>query len=174
MADAVEPDYIDETIAIIHAASEAREGPGRPLSLTSTKLRRLFAALERGNFREHACAYARIPYSTFRDWISAGEDDETHSTPQWGFYQAVQLAEALWTDAMVGRVNTAAEAHPRFYMAAIIALSRRQRNHWAEQTHAPSQNEVSVAIGIQVQVQQQTALPAVEVSARQLPAGETE
>jgi hypothetical protein len=125
-----EPDYVEVVIAAI-ARHEAQRSTGRPTALTPRKLRKLFDALERGNFREPACARAGIAYRTFRNWMEAGSQDEDQETPQGLFAAAVEHAEAVWEDKALTRVNDAAE-NPRNWMAGVIMLSRRHRERWAE------------------------------------------
>lgn len=156
-----EPDYIEHAIQIIEAHHNERTN-GRPSVMTAPRLRKLFSALERGNFRETACAYARIGWTTFKTWMLEGEDDEDATTAYGVFRAAVEFAESIPEMAASDRIQAAGKANPRFYMADVIWLSRARRKHWSDQQHAQPQINVAVAFGVQGQP---PAPPAITVSA---------
>lgn len=154
-------------------AHEAERVMGRPSALTPPKVRKFLEALERGNFRMPASAYAGLSYRTVRSWLEQGEKDDSGESIYADFLQAVEQAEAQWESAMVGTVTNAAKADSRFWMAGMLGLSRRHRERWAERTadelrqaQTPS---IQVVIGIAPPGTPSNALPST-VTVTELPA----
>ncbi len=97
---------------------------GRPTSLTPEVGAKICALLQRGNFRETACAAAGVDARTMRNWLKRGAKGEE---PFREFADALDLAEGEAEDALIVRINNGALDD---WKAAAWLLERRGSKRW--------------------------------------------
>lgn len=112
--------------------SEKKNLVGRPTKFHLVK-DKIIETIRRGNYYEPACKAAGIDYSTFRDWIKKGKEDQKGLFFQ--FSKEVQKAEA---EAELEIVQIWKDQMPQNWQAAKEFLARRHPKSWA------SQNKVDV------------------------------
>lgn len=98
---------------------------GRPSKFHLVK-DKVIEAIRKGNYYEPACKAAGIDYSTFRDWLKKGEEDQ--KGPFFQFSQEVQKAEA---EAELEIVQMWKDQMPQSWQAARDFLARRNPERWA-------------------------------------------
>jgi hypothetical protein len=98
---------------------------GRPTKLTPAVQQRLVQAVADGNYREAACAYAGIGWSTFSRWMQRGE--AARSGPFRELWEAIQEAEAEAEFRVVGQWQ---QQIPENWQAARDFLARRYPERW--------------------------------------------
>lgn len=127
-------------------------GKGRPIGpakLTSKVLKRICAALRRGNTRENSAELSGISPGTFFGWVrKAKEGDELYID----FFEAVKKAEAQAEDDRVARIAKAAKGSknkPGSWQADAWWLERRRYRRW----HKRESMEVTGKDGQPVQIE---------------------
>ena len=88
----LEPNGVDEE-STGAATSPPPAKRGRPSKFTPERTEKVLHALRAGNYRETACRYAGISYTTFRKWLMTAEQPD--APPEYiEFAEAVEKAEA--------------------------------------------------------------------------------
>jgi hypothetical protein len=98
---------------------------GRPSKLTPRVLKKLTETLRSGAYRETACLYAGIDYSTFRRWEIKGEGAKIGKFRE--FCEAIKKAEA---DAEVHDLELISKAAENQWQAAAWKLERKYPAKW--------------------------------------------
>lgn len=115
----------------------------RPSKLAEAK-DLIVQALEVGNTREGACAYAGVGVSTFYSWLERAEADQEQDaqSEHRELLEAVTRAEGLAEQTLVAEIRKSAtgfvdpvtrKREGKDWRAAAWLLERRYRDRWAEQ-----------------------------------------
>ena len=114
-----------------------RARTGRPTKLTPETQARIVDAIRDGMTYETACALSSITYSTFRNWIIAGEN--TGDGIYYEFLQSVKKANAEAEAELVQRIKSAGQ---REWQANAWILERRYPDRWGrrDRTEAVTTN----------------------------------
>lgn len=102
------------------------EKRGRKTKLDKDHTDRMVAALRAGNFRQVACEYSGLDYSTVVRWMRLGT--QRPNTPYGEFRRAVLEAERHAEVNCVARVMKAAE---KDWKAAAWWLERKRNDRWS-------------------------------------------
>ena len=98
---------------------------GRPSKLTEDVKDKLVKAISQGNYYEAACSYAGISYSTFREWMNKGEEQE--GTEFSDFLEAIKKAESA---AELRLVQEWQKHIPNNWQAIATFMERRYPDRW--------------------------------------------
>lgn len=101
---------------------------GRPTKLTPEAQAKIVQAIQAGNHKESAAAYAGVPAATLSEWLAKGRAGKSPYAELW---KAVHEAEA---QAEVRIVAQWQKQIPDNWQAAKDFLARRYPERWAE-TH---------------------------------------
>lgn len=98
---------------------------GAPSKLTNDSKLKVLAGIQRGATYELASAYAGISYSTFRNWMRKGEeqDEQENGDEFLDFYRAVKNAEGVAAMLWLDKIDKAADGG--YWQAAAWKLERR-------------------------------------------------
>ena len=150
---------------------------GRPTKFTPETRKLLLDALSAGNYRNVACAYAGIHYSTLNEWLLRADDPD--SDPEYAeFSDAVRKAEASAEVRDIALIETAAREGT--WQAAAWLRERKNPERWGrrERTQVEVSGsgggplELAVGVGLDVSaiegllgalVRRREGLGAVEV-----------
>lgn len=121
--------------------------PGRPTKFTPETRERIITALRAGNYRETACQYAGIGYSTLRTWMIRAEDPDAPPEYQ-EFLEAVERAEAEAEVMDIALIRQAAQGGT--WQAAAWIRERKNPERWGRRER--QQVELTGADGGPVQV----------------------
>jgi hypothetical protein len=94
---------------------------GRPTKLTPETQEKICHAIRLGAIYEHACNYAGVTYSSFRNWMIKGE--AAKSGKFLDFFEAIKKAEGTASSKWLGMIEEAAEDGN--WQAAAWKLERR-------------------------------------------------
>ena len=100
---------------------------GRPSKLTEEVKDKLVKAISQGNYYEAACSYAGIAYSTFREWMNRGEQE--NGTEYSDFMEAIKKAEAA---AELRMVQEWQKHVPNNWQAIATFMERRYPDRWGK------------------------------------------
>ena len=117
---------------------------GRPMKLTPVVQQRIVSALEAGNYREAAAAYAGIDYGTFGQWMRRGKGLEPgrRQTPELvAFVAAVEAAEARAEVAIVAQWRAKI---PENWPAARDFLARRYPDRWSNRERIEQTQQIEI------------------------------
>lgn len=110
------------------AAPELERRPvGRPSHLTPELIETICKPLRRGHTLKVACGRARVPESTFFEWLADGREPDCKGLKR-DLFLAVAEAETDGEYEQVEIVREAAEIDPQY---AKWLLERRRPNDWA-------------------------------------------
>jgi len=100
---------------------------GRPSKLTEEVKDKLVKAIGQGNYYEAACAYAGIDYSTFRNWMNKGEEE--NDGEYFDFFEAIKKAESA---AELRLVQEWQKHIPNSWQAIATFMERRYPDRWGK------------------------------------------
>jgi len=109
----------------------------RPSKLTPEVQEKICEAIRLGAVYEHACNYAGIRYTTFRNWILRGE--QSKSGKYFEFLNAIKKAEGTATSKWLGMIEESAEKGN--WQAAAWKLERRYFGSYGKQTKQQIQSQ---------------------------------
>ena len=98
---------------------------GRPSKLTAEVTDKLVKAISQGNYYDAACSYAGIAYSTFREWMNRGEQED--GTEYSDFMEAIKKAESA---AELRLVQEWQKHIPNNWQAIATFMERRYPDKW--------------------------------------------
>lgn len=109
---------------------------GRPSGCTPEVQAVILDALEKGNYRQTACALAGIHRHTLQNWEKWGEEGKA---PYADFLAAMQRAEATAETSLVEVVKVAATG----WQGSAWLLERRWANRWSQRVRTVVAEEVA-------------------------------
>lgn len=113
----------------------------RPTKLTSEVQEKICEAIRLGAVYEHACNYAGIRYTTFRNWMIKGE--QAKSGKFFEFVDTVKKAEGAASSKWLGMIEEAAEDGN--WQAAAWKLERRYPASYGKRTqHQVEQQNINI------------------------------
>ncbi len=118
---------------------------GRPTKLNDEVTDKLVKAIAQGNYYEAACAYAGIDYSTFRNWMTRGEEDKKGE--YFEFFEAIKKAEAA---AELRLVQEWQKHIPNNWQAIATFMERRYPDRWGKRDRLDLNHQGNIDIKVEL------------------------
>lgn len=117
-----------------------RHPGGRPSKFTPEMQASLLRAIRRGDHFEDACQAAGLTYTTFREWVVAGDAGEEKFAQ---FSEAVHKAEVIAKRRLLKTVRTEAN---KDWRPASWLLARRWPDQYADQSRRTVQHTGEITV----------------------------